>query len=66
MSLKRGNQASFINFILNKAIMKRSRLRNKFRKTKLSESQKTYNKQRNFCFDLVKKVKREYYRKLDI
>ena len=32
----------------------------------MSEPQKAYNKQRNFCLILVKKVKREYYSKLDI
>ena len=35
-----GNQAPFMKSVLNKAIMKRSRLRNKFLKTRSSESQK--------------------------
>ena len=51
-----GNQAPFMSSILNKAIMKRSRLRNKFLRTRSSESQKAYNNQRNFCLSLVKKV----------
>ena len=62
----RGNQAPFMNFILNKAIMKSSRLRNKFLKTRSGESRKAYNKQRNFCLSLVKKVKRECYSKHNI
>ena len=46
--------------------MKRSWLRNKFLKTRSSNSQKAYNKQQNFHLRLVKKVKRECYSKLDI
>ena len=46
--------------------MKRSRLRNKFLKTRSSNSQKAYNKQRNFYLCIVKKVKRECNSKLDI
>ena len=45
----RGNEALFINSMLNKAIMKSSWLRNKFLKTISSESQKAYNNKGNFC-----------------
>ena len=62
----RGNQAPFMNSFLNKAIIKRSGLRNKFLKNRSSESQKAYSKQRNFCLSLVKKVIRVYYSKLDV
>ena len=47
---------------LRKEIMLRSRLRNKFLKTKTEESKQLYNKQRNLCVNLLRKDKR----KLDI
>ena len=41
--------APFINKTINKEIMKRSRLRNKFLNTKSDIDRKAYNKQRNLC-----------------
>ena len=45
----RANQAPFMNKKLSKEIMTRSRLRNKFLKTKTDTNRKAYNKQRNYC-----------------
>ena len=45
----RGNNSPFMNRILSKEIMKRSRLRNEFLKSKSEVDQKNYVKQRNFC-----------------
>ena len=45
---------------LRKEIMLRSRLRNKFLKTKTEESRQMYNKQRNFCVTLLLRAKRNY------
>ena len=45
--------------------MKRTRLRNKFFKEKTVENRKNYNKQRNYCVTLLRKVKKEYYNSLD-
>ena len=45
----RANQAPFMNKRLSKEIMTRSRLRNKFLKTKTDANRKAYNKQRNYC-----------------
>ena len=49
-----------MNSILNKEILKRSRLRKKFLEAKSNESEKIYNKEKNLCLSLPKKVKREY------
>ena len=48
------NQAPFINKKINKGIMKRSRLRNKFLNTKSDIDRKVYNKQRNLCVCLIR------------
>ena len=50
---------------LRKEIMLRSRLRNKFLKTKTEESKQLYNKQRNLCVTLLRKTKRNYFAELD-
>ena len=44
---------------LDKAIMKRSRLRNKFMSDRTKMSRKEYKKQRNFCANLLKRAKKE-------
>ena len=51
---------------LHKAIMKRSRLRNKFLSDRTEMSQKYYKKQRNICVNLLKRDKKEGFAKLDI
>ena len=53
----RANQALFITKTLNKEMMKRSRLRNKFLNTK-SDIDKAYNKQRNYVVSFLRKEKR--------
>ena len=50
---------------LRKAIMKRSKLRNIFNKSKNLEADTAYKKQRNICTSLLKKTKREYYANLN-
>ena len=47
------NQAPFINKTINEEIMERSRLRNKFLRTKSDIDKKAYNKQRNLCVSLI-------------
>ena len=41
--------------------MLRSRLRNKFFKTKTEESKQLNNKQQNLCATLLRKAKRNYF-----
>ena len=45
----RGNQISFINKEILKAIIKRTELRNKFLKHKTHESRQAFVKKRNYC-----------------
>ena len=45
--------------------MLRSRLNNKFLKTKTEESKELYNKQQNLCVTLLRKTKRSYFVGLD-
>ena len=60
----RVNNSPFMNNDLSKAIMVRSRLRNKFLKSKTNESREAYNTQRNYCVSLLRKVKKKFYETL--
>ena len=51
---------------LHKAIMKRSRLRNKFLKDRTENNQNNFKLQRNFCKKLLRTAKKLYYSNLDI
>ena len=62
----RANQAPFMTKELNKEIMTRSRLRNKFLRFRCEENKKTYNKQRNRCVKLVRNTKKSHYSDFDI
>lgn len=53
-----------MNKELSKAIMERSRLRNKYLNDRREERRKQYNKQRNFCVGFLRKTKRDYYSNL--
>ena len=64
--LIRANNSPFMNKPLSKAIMTRSRLKNKFLKKTTKENKINYNKQRNYCVNLLRKVKKNYYANLDI
>ena len=51
---------------LHKAIIKRSKLRNKLLKRKTFSDRKTYTSQRNFCKKLLRNIRRTYFNNLDI
>ena len=51
---------------LHKAIMKRSRLRNKFLKKESITDRRNYNVQRNHCKKLLRSTKKSYFNNLDI
>ena len=59
------NEAPFMTKELHKAIMKRSRLRNKFLKNRTENNQKNFEHQRNFCKKLLRITKKSYYSNLD-
>ena len=61
----RANEAPFMSKELHKAIMKRSRLRNKFLKHRTDTNKKNYSTQRNICKKLLKNTKKSYFENLD-
>ena len=61
----RANQAPFMNKSISKAIMKRSRLRNKFLKNKNAQNNLLYNRQRNYCVSLIRKTKKAYFNSIE-
>ena len=61
----RANQAPFINKTINKEIMKRSRLSNKFLNTKSDIDRKAYNKQRNLCVILIRREKKNFFNNIN-
>ena len=63
--LVRANNSPFMTDELYKAIMVRSRLRNKFLKLKTMESRTKYKKQRNFWVSLFRKTKKKFYENLN-
>ena len=60
------NNSPFMNKTLSKAVMTRSRLRNKFTKNPTAENKSNYTKYRNYCTGLFRKVKKAYYNNLDV
>ena len=51
---------------LRKAIMHRSKLRNRYNKKQTVDNFNAYKKQRNRCVKILRKTKRNYYRNLDL
>ena len=51
---------------LNKPIMARSRLRNKYLKEKSADSKIAYGKQRNYCVNLLRRTKKKYFAIINI
>ena len=60
------NHSKVVTKEVSKAVMLRTKLRNKFLKKKTLESRAKYNKQRNICVSLIKKAKQNYYENLDL
>ena len=63
--LVRGNNSPFMNKTLSKAVMNRSRLRNKFIKNPSLENKVTYTRYRNYCTGLFRKEIKSFYNNLD-
>ena len=51
---------------LRKPIMVRSKLKNKYNKNRTEENWGIYKKQRNFCVNLLRKTKKDYFNDLNI
>ena len=54
-----------MNKKINKEIMKRSQLRNKFLYSKSDVDRRAYNKQRNLCVSLIRKEKKSFFSNLN-
>ena len=54
-----------MNKTLQKAVMTRSRLRNKFLKNKTQSNETVYKNQRNYCVSLFRKEKKSFFGNLD-
>ena len=55
------NDNSFMTKTLRKAIMHRSRLKNIYVRKRNDKNWENYKKQRNFCVDILRKTKPEYF-----
>ena len=64
--VQRFNNNRFMTKQLHKAIMRCSRLKNIYIKTRSLENWDNYKKQRNFCVDLQRKTKRSYFEQINI
>ena len=64
--ISRFNDNPFMTKSLRKAIMHRSKLKNIFHKTRAKEDWINYKKQRNFCENLLRNTKKDYFQKLNI
>ena len=65
-SILRGrNNKAFMTKAYSKAIMQRTRFRNKFLKNPNDQNQLLYNKQRNYCVSPLRKEKKEYFARLN-
>ena len=61
----RGNNKPFLNKALSKAIMQRTKLRNKYLKDPSAANKFFYSKQRNWCVSLLRKEKKKYFANLN-
>ena len=62
----RGNQSPFMNKDIHKAIITRTRLRNRFLKEPTQMKRLAYKKQRNYCVSLMRQNKKQYYGSLNV
>ena len=61
----RGNNSPFMTRTLRKATMTRSRLKNRFHKTRSDENWSLYKTQRNFCMKSLRKTNKDYFSKVN-
>ena len=62
----RANDSPFMTKSLRKAIMTRTRLRNRYNKVRSDEKWKAFKKQCNKCVKLLRKAKNNYYGNLNL
>ena len=62
----RGNNQPYMSKSLRKAIMTRSKLKNRLNKLNTPENWQSYKIQRNICVKLHKQAKKDYFNNLDV
>ena len=62
----RFNNSPFMTKTLRKAIMHRSKLKNIYNKKRTNDNWANYAKQRNYCVNLLRKTKKDYFHNLNI
>ena len=62
----RFNNSAFMTKNLRKEIMKRSKLKNNFNKNRNHENWCKYKTQRNYCVNLLRKSKKQYFSNINI
>ena len=66
VKILRHNNNSFMTKNLRKAIMHRSKLKNRFNKCRTYENWCNYKTQRNYCVSLFRKTKQQYFKNLNL
>ena len=61
----RANNQPFMNKTINKAIMNRSRLKNRFLKSPTNINEHNYKKHRNYVVNLIRREKKKYFASID-
>ena len=61
----RSNHKPFMNNEISKAIMTRTRLRNRFLKNRSNRNRDLFRQQRNSCVSLLRKSKKDYFSNLN-
>ena len=64
--IQRFNNNPFMTKQLRKAIMHSSRLKNVFNKNRTPKTRDSYKKQCNFCVNLLRKTKKEYFGNVNV
>ena len=64
--LLRGNHKPYVTKAMRKAIMKRSELATKYRRSPTEDNLRAWKKHKNFCSNLYKKERKNYYESLDM
>ena len=66
MKILRYNNNPFMNKALRKAVMTRSRLKNKFNKNSTAKNWSSYKKQRIFCLKLLRQTKEKHFNNINV
>ena len=61
-----GNNMPFLDKLLSRAHMKRTRLKNCYLKKRSEQNRLSYVKQRNYCVSLLRKTRKYYYSNLNV